>query len=167
MRIRMDVSLDPTLGCGQAHRWHKVDDGSWNGVIGDRKVICLMNKSDLEKKLDESALEEMLPNGIFIQGSMTEDQGIGELEEAIKGLVLGGEVRQGYSFVVTNVRHGALLKEADQALTDALNAAEMRDPLELLEIDVNHAYESLGLIIGEEVGDDIINEVFRRFCLGK
>lgn len=136
-------------------------------VIGDRKVICLMNKSDLEKKLDESALEEMLPNGIFIQGSMTEDQGISELEETIKGLVLGGDVRQGDSFVVTNVRHAGLLKEAYRSLGDAISMAEAGEALELLEIDVNHAYESLGLIIGEEVGDDIINEVFRRFCLGK
>lgn len=136
-------------------------------VIGDRKVICLMNKSDLEIKLDRDVLRGLMPKAVFIEGSMTEDQGVNDLEDAIKDLVYGGQVSQKTGFVVTNVRHGALLKEADQALTDALGAAEMRDPLELLEIDVNHAYESLGLIIGEEVGDDIINEVFRRFCLGK
>ena len=136
-------------------------------VIGDRKVICLMNKSDLEIKLDRDVLRGLMPKAVFIEGSMTEDQGVNDLENAIKDMVYGGQVSQKTGFVVTNVRHGALLKEADQALTDALGAAEMRDPLELLEIDVNHAYESLGLIIGEEVGDDIINEVFRRFCLGK
>ena len=69
--------------------------------------------------------------------------------------------------MVTNVRHAGLLKEAYRSLGDAISMAEAGEALELLEIDVNHAYESLGLIIGEEVGDDIINEVFRRFCLGK
>ena len=136
-------------------------------VIGSRKVICLLNKSDLDRRLDTDELRELLPEGIFIEGSVTEDQGIGELEETIRNLVMGGDVRQADSFVVTNVRHGALLKEAEKSLTDAIEMAETGEALELLEIDVNNAYRSLGLIIGEEAEDDIINEVFSRFCLGK
>ena len=136
-------------------------------VIGSRKVICLMNKSDLMHKLDTEHLHELLPEGIFIEGSVTEDQGIGELEDHIRDLVMGGEVRQSDSFVVTNVRHGALLKEAKKSLDDAIEMAENGEALELLEIDVNNAYRALGLIIGEEVEEDIINEVFSRFCLGK
>ena len=136
-------------------------------VIGDRKVICLLNKSDLNKELDVEELKEKLPKAAFIEASMVEGEGISDLENAIKDMVLGGQVSQKSSFVVTNVRHGSLLKEANRALLDAKESAEMREPLELIEIDVNQAYASLGLIIGEEVGDDIINEVFRRFCLGK
>ncbi len=136
-------------------------------VIGDRKVICLLNKSDLNKELDVEELKEKLPKAAFIEASMVEGEGISDLETAIKDMVLGGQVSQKSSFVVTNVRHGSLLKEANRALLDAKESAEMREPLELIEIDVNQAYASLGLIIGEEVGDDIINEVFRRFCLGK
>ena len=136
-------------------------------VIGSRKVICLLNKSDLDRRLDTDELRELLPEGIFIEGSVTEDQGIGELEETIRNLVMGGDVKQADSFVVTNVRHGALLKEAEKSLTDAIEMAETGEALELLEIDVNNAYRSLGLIIGEEAEDDIINEVFSRFCLGK
>ena len=136
-------------------------------VIGDRKVICLLNKSDLNKELDVEELKEKLPKAAFIEASMVEGEGVSDLENAIKDMVLGGQVSQKSSFVVTNVRHGSLLKEANRALLDAKESAEMREPLELIEIDVNQAYASLGLIIGEEVGDDIINEVFRRFCLGK
>ena len=132
-----------------------------------RKVICLMNKSDLERKLDEKELRNALPGATFIEASVAKDEGISELEETIKDMVYGGEVSQKSSTIVTNARHEALLKEAKQSLTDAAGMTEMGEPLELIEIDVNQAYASLGLIIGEEVGDDIINEVFRRFCLGK
>ncbi len=136
-------------------------------VIGSRKAICLLNKSDLEHKLDTEYLKRLLPSAIFIEGSVTEDQGIGELEDTIKEMVLGGDVKQQDSFVVTNVRHGALLREAENSLKDAIDMAENGEALELLEIDVNNAYRALGLIIGEEVEEDIINEVFSRFCLGK
>ena len=136
-------------------------------VIGDRKAICFLNKSDLERKLDTDYLRDALPNAVFIEASITEDEGISELEDAISALVYGGEVSQANSMIVTNVRHGELLKEADKSLKDAIDMAQRGEALELLEIDVNHAYESLGLIIGEEVGEDIIDEVFRRFCLGK
>jgi len=132
-----------------------------------RKVICLLNKSDLERKLDEKELRNALPGATFIEASVAKDEGISELEETIKDMVYGGEVSQKSSTIVTNARHEALLKEAKQSLTDAVSMTEMGEPLELIEIDVNQAYASLGLIIGEEVGDDIINEVFRRFCLGK
>jgi len=93
--------------------------------------------------------------------------GIDRIEEEVENLVYGGEVKQGDSMMVTNVRHKALLEEASQSLTDAINMAEMGEALEFLEIDVNRAYEVLGQIIGEAVEEDIINEVFARFCLGK
>ena len=132
-----------------------------------RRVICVMNKSDLDRKLNEDAIREALPDAVFIEASVTNDEGVTELENTIKDMVYGGEVSQGSSMIVTNARHEALLKEAYASLEDAANLVDMGEPLELIEIDVNQAYSSLGLIIGEEVGDDIINEVFRRFCLGK
>jgi tRNA modification GTPase len=126
-----------------------------------------MNKSDLKRKLDEEELRSALPDAVFIEASVANDEGISELESAIKEMVYGGEVSQKSSLIVTNARHEALLKEAKQSLSDAISLVGLGEPLELIEIDVNQAYASLGLIIGEEVGDDIINEVFRRFCLGK
>ena len=126
-----------------------------------------MNKSDLERKLDAEELKKELPDAVFIEASVTEGEGVSELEKTIKDMVFGGEVSQKSSLIVTNARHEALLREAKKAIGDALQLTEMGEPLELIEIDVNQAYASLGLIIGEEVGDDIINEVFRRFCLGK
>ena len=135
--------------------------------IGDRKVLAVINKTDLETRLDISEIKRKLPNGIFIETSMAREDGISRIEDEIENLVYGGKVKQNDSMMVTNVRHKALLEEASSALRDAASMAGAGEALEFLEIDVNRAYEALGEIIGEAVNEDIINEVFARFCLGK
>ena len=135
--------------------------------IGDRKVLAVINKTDLENRLDISEIKRKLPNGIFIETSMAREDGISRIEDEIENLVYGGKVKQNDSMMVTNVRHKALLEEASYALRDAASMAGAGEALEFLEIDVNRAYEALGEIIGEAVNEDIINEVFARFCLGK
>ena len=135
--------------------------------IGDRKVLAVINKTDLENRLDISEIKRKLPNGIFIETSRAREDGISRIEDEIENLVYGGKVKQNDSMMVTNVRHKALLEEASSALRDAASMAGAGEALEFLEIDVNRAYEALGEIIGEAVNEDIINEVFARFCLGK
>lgn len=135
--------------------------------IGDRKAVVVINKCDLTEAVERQQIEKLLPSSLIIETSMTDETGLDEIENVIEELVYGGEVKQGSSMMVTNVRHKSLLEEAAQALSDAIEMAAACQPLEFLEIDVNRAYECLGLIIGEEVEDDIINEVFSRFCLGK
>ena len=136
-------------------------------VLGDRKVICLLNKSDLERNMDEEELRASLPNAVFIEASVLKDEGVNELEKTISSMVLRGETKQENSAIVTNARHEDLLRKASGSLGDAMDSIDRGEPLELIEIDVNQAYLDLGLIIGEEAGDDIIEEVFKRFCLGK
>ena len=135
--------------------------------IGDRKVIVIINKTDLESRLNRNEIEEKLPGAIIIEAAVAKDQGISILEDEIEKLVFDGRVKQNDSMMVTNVRHKALLEEASSALKDASSMAEAGEALEFLAIDVNRAYEALGEIIGETVNEDIINEVFARFCLGK
>ena len=135
--------------------------------IGDRKVIVIINKTDLESRLNRNEIEEKLPGAIIIEAAVAKDQGISILEDEIEKLVFDGRVKQNDSMMVTNVRHKALLEEASSALKDASSMAEAGEALEFIEIDVNRAYEALGEIIGEAVNEDIINEVFARFCLGK
>ena len=79
----------------------------------------------------------------------------------------GGEITQKESMMVNNVRHIELLQQGRRSLEDALQMTQMREALDFIEVDVKSAYEQLGEIIGETVSDDIINEVFARFCLGK
>ena len=135
--------------------------------IGDRKVIVIINKTDLDLKINRREIEKKLPGAAFIDAAVTREKGISNIEDEIEKLVYGGEVKQNENLMVTNVRHKNLLEESSSALKDAGLMAESGEALELLEIDINRAYELLGEIIGESVNEDIINEVFARFCLGK
>lgn len=135
--------------------------------IGSRKVIVIINKMDLDSQVQRAEVEARLPNAVLIEASIANEMGLDRIEEEVENLVYGGQVKQSDSMMVTNVRHKALLEEASQCLADAINMAQIGEALEFLEIDVNRAYEVLGQIIGEAVEEDIINEVFARFCLGK
>ena len=103
----------------------------------------------------------------MIEASLLQGQGITEIEDAVEELVYGGEITQKESMMVNNVRHIELLQQGRRSLEDALQMTQMREALDFIEVDVKSAYEQLGEIIGETVSDDIINEVFARFCLGK
>lgn len=143
------------------------EDFSILSHIGEKKAIVILNKTDLPKAFDETEIEKLLPKPYIIEASVANGEGIEELENVVENLVYGGEVKQSDSMMVTNVRHKNLLEEADSSLADAIEMAKACQPLELLEIDASRAYECLGAIIGEAVEEDIINEVFARFCLGK
>ena len=135
--------------------------------LGDRQVIVILNKLDLPQKVTSDQLRQRIPSAVILETSLKEEKGISEIEDAIADLVYGGQVKQKNSVLVTSVRHRNLLEQAASSVTDAISMAEIHQPLEFLEIDVNRAYELLGEIIGETVSGDVINEVFARFCLGK
>ncbi len=141
-----------------------------------RRVIVFLNKEDAVRDggdlnamsaEDLARLREMLPGAVFLEGSAREDSGLSELRDCIKNIVYTGDGETGSGAIVTNVRHENLLREARDYIADACAQAMDREPLELIEIDVNGAYLALGMIIGEETEGDIIDEVFKRFCLGK
>lgn len=136
-------------------------------LLNPEKSIVIFNKNDLSRNLDESAVRKLLPGAVIIEASMETGEGIREIEDQIESMVYGGKVSQKESVMVTNVRHKDILLKATASLRDAREMAERKEALELIEIDVNTAYQSLGEIIGETVQDDIIDEVFARFCLGK
>ncbi len=143
------------------------EDFSILNHIRDKKAVVILNKTDLPSAFDSVELEKHLPEACIIEASVANGDGIEELENVVENMVYGGEVKQSDSMMVTNVRHKNLLEEADTSLGDAIEMAKACQPLELLEIDASRAYECLGAIIGEAVEEDIINEVFERFCLGK
>lgn len=134
---------------------------------GERKCIVLINKSDIGKEIEEKEIKKYLPNAEIIITSISNGIGISETESAIEKLVYGGHVSQKESMIITNARHENLLRQGLQSISDAMEMTEQMQPLEFIEVDINRCYELLGEIIGETVADDIINEVFSRFCLGK
>lgn len=136
-------------------------------IIGSRKAIVLINKIDLGAKWNREDIVAMMPNASVIETSMLQRLGVTEIEDEIVNMVYSGNVKQNDSLMVTNVRHKELLERAFNSLKDAYNMAVMREAMDFIEVDVKAAYDYLGEIIGETVSDDIINEVFARFCLGK
>ena len=135
--------------------------------IGNRKAIVMLNKTDLGKQVSQNKLAEMLPNAKFVDAAVIEEKGIRELEELIVGLVYGGQVIQAHSDIITNTRHKDLLVRARKDIYDGMIMACQFEALDFIEVDVRHAWELLGDIIGETVTEDIIDAVFQRFCLGK
>ena len=132
-----------------------------------RKSLVLINKSDLTQAFTHDEVKEMIPDAKIIETSFIMGEGINDIEEFIEEMVYGGEIVQSESLMVNNVRHIELLNKGRGSLRDALNMTQMKEALDFIEIDVKNAYEFLGEIIGETVSDDIIDEVFARFCLGK
>ena len=135
--------------------------------IGERNALVLINKNDLWQKIDAHEIRDAMPGVRVIQTSLIKGEGITEIEDTIEELVYGGRISQKESLMVNNVRHIELLNRAADSLRDAYNMADAGEALDFIEVDVKNAYELLGEITGETVSDDIINEVFSRFCLGK
>lgn len=135
--------------------------------IGERNALVLINKNDLGQKIDAHEIRDAMPGVRVIQTSLIKGEGITEIEDTIEELVYGGRISQKESLMVNNVRHIELLNRAADSLQDAYTMADAGEALDFIEVDVKSAYELLGEITGETVSDDIINEVFSRFCLGK
>lgn len=136
-------------------------------LLDGRKSIVLFNKIDLNQVVSEEKITEMAGESKIIKTSMETQEGINEIQDEIVSMVYGGKVSQKDSVMVTNIRHKDILEKAKRSLIDAAAMTRMKEALEFIEIDVNSTYEALGEIIGETVQDDIINQVFARFCLGK
>ena len=136
-------------------------------LINPEKTIAVFNKIDLRPVLNRTDIEELMPGVRVIETSMATRDGISLIEDQVVSMVYGGRVSQRESVMVTSARHQDLLEKALQSAKDGMSMTARKEALEFIEIDVNSCYERLGEIIGETVQDDIINEVFSRFCLGK
>ena len=154
------------------------DDQNIISLLDGKKAIILLNKSDLENKITEESLKENLAKRLKHREDIrilrtstidpsSENSGMEELEETIRNMFFEGELKQNNELVVTNLRH-------KEALQDALNSLKLVEisiedgmPEDFYSIDLTSAYASLGKIIGEEVDEDVVNEIFSKFCMGK
>jgi len=133
-----------------------------------RRVMVLVNKVDLGAgRVQGEEIRAVLGEVPILRISARENRGIDALEDAIVEMVYGGRVVVPASALVTNIRHQQALFEAKKHLQDVLAGIEEGVPVDLLTIDLKGAWERLGEITGETVGEDIIDEIFSRFCLGK
>ena len=136
------------------------------GMLSDKKAIVLYNKTDLMPAVDMQDLKKRTGHPV-IPISAKEETGIFELEEEIKSMFFSGNLSFNDEVSITNARHKAALEEADQSLELVRNSIEMGMPEDFFSIDLMNAYEKLGTIVGEAVGEDLVNEIFSKFCTGK
>ena len=143
-------------------------------LLVGKKVIVLLNKSDLPGLVSEqevsSLFEEVFSEGErprILRTSAAEGVGLEELEQALKEIFFQGLFQSKEELVITNLRHSEALKEALSSLQLVKKTMEDGMPADFYSIDLMDAYTSLGRIIGEEVDDDLIEEIFSRFCMGK
>ena len=135
-------------------------------LIRDRKAVVLLNKTDLETVITEELLQEKTGKTV-ISISAKEETGIDKLEKTIQNLFYKGTIDFNDEILITNVRHKTALQNALNSLYMVKQSIENQMPEDFLTIDLMDAYEQLGTIIGEAVEDDLVNEIFGKFCMGK
>lgn len=136
-------------------------------VIKNEDAIVIVNKTDLEQHLDLDEVRDMVGDMPVIESSMLKQEGIDQLEEQIRDLFFGGEVQNQDMTYVSNSRHISLLKQARHSIQDAIDAAEAGIPMDMVQIDLTRTWEILGEIIGASASDELIDQLFSQFCLGK
>jgi tRNA modification GTPase len=150
-------------------------------ISGKKNVVILFNKSDLQKKVSkEEFLEkwmeqdglssddaEMIRKIPMIDISARQDEGLDILEEILREMFLVGDVKFHNEIYITNLRQKQALIEAAESLKRVISSIEMDMPEDFFSIDLMDCYEVLGRINGETIGEDLINEIFNKFCVGK
>ncbi len=135
-------------------------------MIRDRKAIVLLNKMDLDCVTTEEDIRKHLDKPV-IPVSAKEEQGIDRLEQTVKDMFYDGSISFNDEIYITNMRQKAALKEALDSLEQVSVSIQNQMPEDFFSIDLMNAYEELGSITGESVGEDLVNEIFSKFCMGK
>ena len=135
-------------------------------MIQDKKAVILLNKSDLTTVVTKDVIQSYIEKPM-IEISAKEEKGIKELEETVKSLFFHGEISFNDEVYITNIRHKTAIQNAYDSLKKVKESIENNMPEDFYSIDLLDAYESLGSITGETIGEDLVNEIFSKFCMGK
>ena len=142
------------------------DDKKIIEILKDRNTIILLNKSDLTSVITEEEMKGYL-NRRILSISAKHRIGIDELENTIEEMFFDGKIQMNEEVYITNARHTASLMEVQSSLKLVKQSILDGMPEDFYSIDLMNAYEELGKIIGESVEDDLVNEIFSKFCMGK
>ena len=135
-------------------------------LINDKQAIILVNKSDMDTVINIDELKKD-SNRDVILFSAKNGEGMEQLEEEIRNMFYSGKVTYNDQVYITNARHKEALENALESLKQVKNSVDAGMPEDFYSIDLMDAYTDLGLIIGESVEDDLVNEIFSKFCMGK
>lgn len=142
------------------------DDTQIIGLLEGKKAIIVMNKIDIEQVVDKMWITSKI-NAPVVEISAKTGEGMEELYGIIKDMFFHGKLSMNDEVYITNLRHKQALAEAEQSLEQVLSSIDRNVPEDFLSIDLMAAYEQLGTILGESLDDDLANEIFDKFCMGK
>jgi tRNA modification GTPase len=138
--------------------------------MDNEHLLVVINKDDLGRTVSEEEVHARLPQAVVIRTSLVEE-GVPDAVKAVADAVTEmydlGRINAGEMNIVTNERHIRMLRKAQNNLDEAISMLQNGDPMEVIELSAHYAYDALGNIIGEEVGDEVLDRVFSKFCLGK
>ena len=161
-------SADLIIYVADASRKLDENDREIAQIIAGKKVVVLLNKSDLEPVLTREELRTFLEDEFpVIEVSAKEEKGIRELEQQLKTMFLSGDLSFNDEVMITNMRQKSALQDAYMSLRKVQESIEDQMPEDFYSIDLMDAYEALGSITGETIGEDLVNEIFSKFCMGK
>ncbi|MFD2330688.1 tRNA uridine-5-carboxymethylaminomethyl(34) synthesis GTPase MnmE [Cohnella sp. GCM10020058] len=135
--------------------------------LKDRPTIVILNKSDLDLRLEEEEVRALYSSERIVSLSAKEGLGMEDLERAVSKLFMSGGIESADATYVSNVRHISLLHASARSLQDAMDGAEQGLPVDLIQIDIAAAWESLGEIVGDTASESLLDQIFSKFCLGK
>lgn len=133
--------------------------------VNNKKYIILLNKVDIDDKIDLSEIYS-LSSKFIVKSSIKTGEGLDKIKSCIKGLFFRGEIKSEELFI-TNIRHKEALVKAKKSCIEALETLKNTLAIDLVSIDIKNAWDSLGKITGDTLEEDIINKIFSQFCLGK
>lgn len=134
--------------------------------IQDKRAVVLLNKTDLDIVVEiEEITNKLKKDYIFV--SAKENRGFDILKEKMKALFYNGDLQYNDEVCITNIRHKRMLQEAIRSLCLVREGIDNQMPEDFYTIDMTNAYENLGFIIGESLGEDVVREIFGKFCMGK
>jgi len=136
-------------------------------AVAPYPAIVILNKLDLPRQADLGELKRLAQGKTVVETSVATGAGLEELERAVEDLFLSGGIEGKESTYISNARHVGLLEKAKREMQEALDTAEMGMTLDLVAVDIRNAWMSLGEVTGEAVADDLLDQIFSQFCLGK
>ncbi|MBC1233949.1 tRNA uridine-5-carboxymethylaminomethyl(34) synthesis GTPase MnmE [Listeria booriae] len=149
------------------HEPLSVEDEALFEAVAGQNFVVVLNKTDLAQNIDVARVRQLAGENPVVETSLVNEAGIAELELAIKELFFAGEIDAGDATYVSNARHIALLHEAIQAIDAVIEGVDSGMPVDIVQIDMTRAWDLLGEIIGESVQDELLDQLFNQFCLGK
>lgn len=135
--------------------------------VQGKETILLLNKTDLPQVIDEEEVKKYVNEENIIKISALHNEGIEDVHDRIEAMIYKGDIKSSSNVIITNSRHKDALYRAMKSAEDAMRAIEDRMPLDFVEVDLKNIWDYLGYINGDTVSEDLLDNIFHNFCIGK